>query len=192
MGALRVFMWIVGCVMVLAGLAMLYFETGLSEAVSYTVAGLGLLVLLGLMIMGASTRAQPAPRVVVDRPVPIVRSNLRSDRHARDDGFVEVPDLPEPWEPVGGTDTADKRLPKGRLVEYTGVARTARTGPDGTIVEGTVRTRRVVRNTKAGRRTYTRKTKTVTRRRPTATRRAGKAPRTRTHGRRKTVAGRAR
>lgn len=57
MSPTRTIIWIVGVLMIVAGGLILFFETGLSAWVPATIAGAGLLLIVGLIVLTFATRA---------------------------------------------------------------------------------------------------------------------------------------
>lgn len=57
MGESRIGLYLLGGLVLVAGLAMLFFQTGLSAWIPGGIAAAGLVLILGLLIMGASDRA---------------------------------------------------------------------------------------------------------------------------------------
>lgn len=167
MGLLRGLMWFVGVCLLVGGAGLVYFPLGVAGWIAYTVAGCGLVLLLGLMVTIGARR--PAPQRVTRRLV------------------MQLPPNPGPFNRWANP-VPDSGLTKPTAsgdADYTGMMHSQRTEPDGTVVEGMVRTERVVRNTRTGRRTYARKTKTITRRRPL---RKVLGAKSRTHGTASTMA----
>jgi hypothetical protein len=146
MGFLRVFFWILGACLVLGALASLFLQAGLSRWVPLGMAAAGLILIFGLLVMGAANAAQPTPVVRSTVVMPGARRPLRSRVHRGARPFAG------PGPPVPGE------------TRYTSVGRSTRVAPDGTRVEGTVRSQRVVR--RRPRRIYTSKQTTVRRIRP--------------------------
>lgn len=57
MGIARMLLYFLGALLVLAGLVMLFFETGLSAWVPTGIALAGLVILIGLLVLGLSDRS---------------------------------------------------------------------------------------------------------------------------------------
>ena len=56
MSAGRVLAWVIGLALVVIAAFMLFFETGLDAYVPLTIAGAGLLLIIGVAVMGASEK----------------------------------------------------------------------------------------------------------------------------------------
>ncbi len=57
MSPTRTIIWVVGVLMIIAGGLILFFETGLSAWVPATIAGAGLLLVVGLIVLTFATNA---------------------------------------------------------------------------------------------------------------------------------------
>lgn len=57
MSPTRLFIWIVGVLLVIAGLMVLFFQTGISQWIPASIAGAGLLLLVGLLVVSFANRA---------------------------------------------------------------------------------------------------------------------------------------
>lgn len=57
MSPTRTIIWIVGVLMLVGGAAILFFETGLAAWVPATIAGAGLLIIIGLLVLTFATQA---------------------------------------------------------------------------------------------------------------------------------------
>lgn len=150
MGAARVLLWVLGASLVVGGLVLLYLESPLNRYVSMTMASIGLLIIVGLMVMAGATTAKSPPRAIMnqDRVVRPIESS-----HA------------DTWTSPDATRPSSRPLAAsvGGNAEFSGISQSQRIRPDGAVVKSTVE--RVVAKTPAGgRRTFTRKTKTVTKR----------------------------
>lgn len=67
----RTLLYVLGAVLMIVGIGMLFFETGLDAWVPAGVALAGLIILVGLLIVGLSERAPEGPpreERVVERP----------------------------------------------------------------------------------------------------------------------------
>lgn len=58
MNATRVFLWIVGALLIVTALVLLFFETGLATWVPTGIALAGLLLVIGLFVMGLSDKTE--------------------------------------------------------------------------------------------------------------------------------------
>lgn len=57
MSPTRTIIWVVGVLMIIAGGSILFFETGLSNWIPATIAGAGLLLIVGLIVLTFATSA---------------------------------------------------------------------------------------------------------------------------------------
>lgn len=62
MNPLRALLYILGAALVVVGIFMLFFETGLAEWVPPGIALAGLVILVGLFVLGLSEGAREGPR----------------------------------------------------------------------------------------------------------------------------------
>lgn len=62
MSPTRTILWVFGVGLLIAGLMLIYFETGVAQWIPSTIAVAGLLIIVGLLVIGFSERAPPGER----------------------------------------------------------------------------------------------------------------------------------
>ncbi|MES2155320.1 MAG: hypothetical protein V4510_09320 [bacterium] len=154
-------LWFFGIALVAVAVVLVAMQTGLAWA-PYILGGVGLVIVAALLLTARSAnqrhtqRATPASVTVVETYRPSARPARRRVYTAQAE--TEAPAAEQP--------TAVTLPPVAPgTTQYTGIARSALRQPDGSIVQGTVRTDSVVQRTSSGRKqVVTRKTKSISRR----------------------------
>jgi hypothetical protein len=160
MGAARLFLWTLGGLLVIGAAVSLYFIANLSAWVPLSAAVAGVVILVGLLLMGASARTGHRTVVVQPEPQPMpVAVTEATVTHTEPEPFMPVA------APVGQPLVVD--APPAVPADATVYRRrsSSRRARAGIVVEGQTQTDRVVRPTRSGRRVvYERESRTVTKR----------------------------